>query len=233
MWCDDCGKKVCPLCALEDSHKDHKVSGKIQCDYTVEPISVKISQRYDVIRARSFTFCVIYVIMILLLWWVYSLHVQNTSVFSGGLEGRSWLLTGRKYRLMYISEKISYSIINMIWHPRSCFATAVYWIVGLKNAWQNLIQVQTRYGKTVISDGIKCIGTLSSPPFYAYIFCLNQVAPLTVFKKYKEVRLRMEKATEVLTSKMEEIGGNILTVKEVMTKLESKADRLKKKVCAG
>lgn len=35
MWCEECNKKICPLCALEDTHKDHKVSRTVTWIYWI------------------------------------------------------------------------------------------------------------------------------------------------------------------------------------------------------
>lgn len=61
-------------------------------------------------------------------------------------------------------------------------------------------------------------------------FAPSQIAPVAVYRRYKKVRQRLEKVSLTLTTKMETLGENILEVRGVLTKIESKADQLKKKV---
>ena len=60
--------------------------------------------------------------------------------------------------------------------------------------------------------------------------CFFQIAPITVLKKFKAVRSRLRDTTDILTGKIEKIGGNILQTECVVTDIDGRGVELKKKV---
>jgi len=57
-----------------------------------------------------------------------------------------------------------------------------------------------------------------------------QIAPVALLKKFKTVRGKLRGTTDVLTEKIEKIGGNILQTEGVVNDMESRGAILKQKV---